>query len=280
MFPDGLIGSTLKTLAYGAGVLGLLFAAVVALEACFGGDVRRHRSRNFATDLAYALMYLGGIYNLVIWVPVLYGISLLVPDTWHLNALRELPPVLGFFAYWLIADFLAYWLHRSLHHFPLLWRVHRVHHAQTVITYATSWRNHVLEQLYMNLMMYVPLMLLGMPTWFWLPLVLVQYLFEALQHADLDWRYGPLYPVLVSPVFHAIHHAPERARHDGNYGKILSLWDRLFGTVSGGPRPARFGLEGAEMPPTFWASMVAPFRPATSATPPATPVAETQPAGR
>jgi sterol desaturase/sphingolipid hydroxylase (fatty acid hydroxylase superfamily) len=280
MLPDGLLVSTLKTFLYGAGVLALLFVAVAVLEACFGGDVRRHRSRNFATDLTYGLMYLGGIYNLVVWVPVLYAISLVVPDTWHLNALRELPPVAGFFAYWLIADFLAYWLHRSLHHFPVLWRVHRVHHAQTVITYVTSWRNHVLEQLYMNLMMYVPLMLLGMPTWFWLPIVVAQYLFEALQHADLDWRFGPLFRVFVSPVFHAIHHAPERARHDGNYGKILSLWDHLFGSVSAGPRPARYGLEGPQMPVTFWGSMLAPFRTDTGTQVPVAPVAETQPAAR
>lgn len=280
MFPDGLIVSALKTLVFGAGVLAALFVAVVALEMRFGGDVRRHRSRNFATDLAYGLLYLGGIYNLVVWVPVLYAISLVAPETWHLHALRELPPVAGFFAYWLIADFLAYWLHRSLHHFPLLWRVHRVHHAQTVITYVTSWRNHVLEQLYMNLMMYVPLMLLGMPTWFWLPIVVAQYLFEALQHADLDWRYGPFYRVFVSPVFHAIHHSPERARHDGNYGKILSLWDHLFGTVSPGARATRYGLEGPPMPVTFWGTMFSPFRPQAAPGASSPPVAETQPAGR
>lgn len=262
MFPEGLLDSALaRSLLYGAAMLSFLFVVIASLEARFGGDLTRYRSRNFVTDLTYGMVYIGGVYNLLVYAPIFGAIGLLIPETWHLRALHEMPPVAAFFVYWVLADFLAYWLHRSLHHFPLLWRVHRVHHAQTHITYVTSWRNHILEQLYMNLAMYVPLMILGMPTWYWLPLALAQYVFEGLQHADLEWRFGKLYPVFVSPVFHAIHHAPERARHDGNYGKILSVWDHLFGTVSAGPRPERYGLNGPQMPVSFWGTLVAPFRP-------------------
>ena len=65
MLPGDFVDSTLRTLAYGAGVLALLFVVVAVLEAACGGDVRRHRSRNFATDLAYGLMYLGGMLVMV-----------------------------------------------------------------------------------------------------------------------------------------------------------------------------------------------------------------------
>jgi sterol desaturase/sphingolipid hydroxylase (fatty acid hydroxylase superfamily) len=63
----------------------------------------------------------------------------------------------------------------------------------------------------------------------------------------------------VSPGFHLIHHAPDRARHDSNYGKILSIWDYLFGTMSVGERPAQYGLAGVDMPVSFWGTTVAPF---------------------
>jgi sterol desaturase/sphingolipid hydroxylase (fatty acid hydroxylase superfamily) len=83
--------------------------------------------------------------------------------------------------------------------------------------------------------------------------------FEGLQHSDLKWRYGWLYPLFVSPIFHAIHHSPERSRHDSNYGKILSVWDYVFGTMSVGERPARYGVAGTDMPVSFCGTMVAPF---------------------
>ena len=84
--------------------------------------------------------------------------------------------------------------------------------------------------------------------------------FELVQHAELPWRYGRLYPVLVSPVFHSLHHSPERARHDSNYGKILSLWDFLFGTaIRDLPRPERTGVEGLKVPETVMGQLLAPL---------------------
>jgi sterol desaturase/sphingolipid hydroxylase (fatty acid hydroxylase superfamily) len=117
----------------------------------------------------------------------------------------------------------------------------------------------VVEQLVSNVVLFVPLMVLGLPLWFWAPAYFLQIVFEALQHSDLRWRYGKLYPIFVSPIFHAIHHSPDRARHDSNYGKILSLWDYLFGTMSVGERPTRYGLAGIEMPVSFWGTVAAPF---------------------
>jgi sterol desaturase/sphingolipid hydroxylase (fatty acid hydroxylase superfamily) len=102
-------------------------------------------------------------------------------------------------------------------------------------------------------------MVLGLPLWYWAPAYLVQLGFESVQHSDLRWRYGRLYPVLVSPIFHAIHHSPDRARHDSNYGKILSIWDYLFATISLGERPAQYGLAGVDMPVSFSGTLAAPF---------------------
>lgn len=272
MLLDAILASPhLRTLAFGVALLGALFIAVFALEAACAGNLRRYRSRNFVTDLTYAVVYVGGIYGALISAPVLAAITWVVPSAWHLRVLEQLHPALAFAIFWVLSDAIGYWLHRWQHASPTLWRLHSVHHAQTCLTFATSWRNHFLEQLYVNVLMYVPLMLLGFPKWSWLPAMLLQYLFEALQHSDLRWRYGPLYRVLVSPAFHAIHHAPERARHDSNYGKILAVWDGLFGTLSSGERPERFGVAGLSMPVGFLGTLAAPFR---SAKPPAAPATD------
>lgn len=266
MFPEGILQSELlRSLALGAGVLAVLFAAIVVLERLAGQDLGRYRTRAFRTDAAYALIYVGGLYSALISAPVLAALSLAIPESWRLGLLDGLPPVAGFFVFWVLADAIQYWLHRWEHHSPILWRLHSVHHSQTTLTFATSWRNHILEQLFLNVLMFVPLMLLGMPKWSWLPIMLAQYLFEALQHAELDWRFGRLYPVLVSPVFHGIHHAPERARHDSNYGKILSVWDWLFGTMTRGERPERYGVAGMAPVESFWDTVKIPFRPRSPA---------------
>lgn len=250
----------LRALVHGAALVGLMVCAVALLEWRARCDLGRYRSGNFRTDLVYALVYQGGIYHTLLYAPVIGALALVIPQTWHLSVLERLPLPVGFLIFWVLSDAIGYGIHRAQHRFTLLWRFHSVHHAQTLLTPVTSYRNHLLEQLYVNVLMYVPLMLLGAPKWFWLPAMLLQNLFEALQHSELNWRYGRLYPVFVSPVFHAIHHSPERARHDSNYGKILSVWDRLFGTISYGERPREYGVAGLEMPVGFWATCVAPFR--------------------
>src|SRR5262249_40517601 len=180
--------------------------------------------------------------------------------SWRPELLGHLPPLISFLIFWVLSDAIGYWIHRWEHHNPILWCFHSVHHAQTSLTFVTSFRNHLFEQLFINLLMYVPLMLLGMPKWYWAPAMLIQNVFEGLQHSDLKWRYGKLYPILVSPVFHLIHHSPDRARHDSNYGKILSIWDYLFGTISVGERPQRYGLQNDSTPVSFLGTLAQPFR--------------------
>ena len=239
-------------------VFSAVFVIVFFLEMVLGGNLRRYWTRNFRTDVTYGFFYYGGIYNVLVYAPIAAGLTLIVP-VWDFRLLDYVPGPVGFVIYWLLADAAGYWIHRWYHQNPILWEFHKVHHAQTELTFITSFRNHFVEQLVSNVVLFVPLMVLGLPLWYWAPAIFLQFLFEGLQHSDLKWRYGRLYPFFVSPVFHAIHHSPERSRHDSNYGKILSVWDYLFGTISVGARPARYGLVGVDMPVSFSGTMVAPF---------------------
>jgi sterol desaturase/sphingolipid hydroxylase (fatty acid hydroxylase superfamily) len=238
--------------------LSVVFVVVFVLELLTGGDLRRYRTRNFRTDMCYGILYLGGIYNALIYAPLAALLTLVAPP-WNFHLLDYVPGLPGYLIYWLLADALGYWVHRWYHSNPLLWTFHRVHHGQTTLTFVTSFRNHVVEQLVSNIVLFVPLMILGLPLWYWAPLYFLQMIFEALQHSDLKWRFGKLYPVFVSPIFHAIHHSPDRVRHDSNYGKILSVWDRLFGTMSLGERPELYGLAGVDMPVSFLGTLAIPF---------------------
>jgi sterol desaturase/sphingolipid hydroxylase (fatty acid hydroxylase superfamily) len=248
----------LQSLWHATKVFSAVFIIIFFLEMVTGGNLRRYLTRNFRTDMTYGFFYLGGIYNLLIYAPLAAGLTLIVP-VWDFRLLNYVPGPVGFVIFWLLADAAGYWIHRWYHRNPILWEFHKVHHAQTELTFVTSFRNHAVEQIVSNTVLFVPLMVLGLPLWYWAPVVFVQFVFEGLQHSDLKWRYGRLYPLLVSPVFHAIHHSPERSRHDSNYGKILSVWDYLFGTISVGERPPRYGLTDVNMPVSFFGTLAAPF---------------------
>ena len=249
----------LHGLVGGIKILGLLFVLVAMSEYFCGGDLRRYLSRNFLTDLVYGLFYHGGVYNLLVYGPLLVALSF-IPPVWHLALFERLPLVPGVLLFWFVADFNGYWFHRWQHSNNFLWLFHSVHHAQTKLTFVTSFRNHLFEQIQANVIMYVPVIIMGSPKFLWIPVFVLQNLFEGVQHSDLKWKYGPLYTVFVSPHFHAIHHSPQRSYHDSNYAKLFSFYDYIFGTISYGPRPSSFGLAGVDMPVSVIGTFLAPFR--------------------
>lgn len=214
----------------------------------FSGTRRDHyRTRSFAHDLAFWSYYRLGIHDLVFmaWLVALLE-PLLAPLA--LRWLSAQPLLLQALAYFVVGDFIAYWIHRAEHRFAPMWAFHATHHSQARLNFATAARFHPVEMIYHALLAYVPMRLLGVQPMAWLPVYVAMQLYTAVQHTQLPWTYGPLGRVLVSPAFHAFHHSADAAHHDRNFGNIFSLWDRLFGTAvaAGTPCPSRFGLDEAE----------------------------------
>lgn len=241
-------------------IFAALFAVIYLLEWRQGADRARYRSRVFFNDVVYALFYRGEFYSIFV-LSVVTGAMAPRLEFMRLDLVQYLPPVVAYVCWWLTFDFFGYWMHRWQHSSRFLWAFHSVHHAPEQLTFLASYRLHVVEQLITNVVMYTPALLLGMPPAIWLSVYLVQTFFEAIQHSALNWRFGPFYRFLVSPVFHSFHHSADRRHHDMNYGKILSVWDFVFGTaVQHEPRPARYGIETMRIPESLWQQFVAPFR--------------------
>lgn len=164
---------------------------------------------------------------------------------------------------------LAIWAQHWLsHQIPILWRLHRVHHADRDIDVTTAIRFHPIEiALSMGLKILL-VYLLGAP-------VVAVILFEVVlngaamfNHANI--RLGGwdrlLRLVLVTPDMHRVHHSVHRDEHDMNYGFNLSIWDRLFGTYTPQPRDGHqdmtIGLANHQdgAPTRFLWSLGFPFR--------------------
>ncbi len=221
-------------------------------------DWSAYRTRAAFNDAAYALFYQCSIYSVLV-MPLFVFLSPRVQFL-RVELLAQLPPVISIPLCWLTFDFCNYWVHRLQHSVRPLWAFHSVHHAPEELTLLTANRIHVVEQLYMSLLLLVPALVLGIQPR-WLPIVFLQVLTETLQHARLTWTFGSLHKVVVSPAFHAFHHSADAREHHGNYGRVFSCWDLLFGTFVHSAEPVRrFGIDGMVVPERLTAQFLHPFR--------------------
>ncbi|MCU1350490.1 MAG: fatty acid hydroxylase, partial [Acidobacteria bacterium] len=197
----GLVTSTLM----GLGVYVACALVVVSAELWHRRDMSVYRTPNAFNDLAYVVFYQCSIYNLLV-APLF---AILAPRLQFLRfgLMARLPMVFSFIACWFIFDFLNYWVHRLQHSVRPLWAFHSVHHAQTRMTFLSSNRIHAVEQLYVSALMIVPAFILGIPQPRWLPILLLQVFSETMQHARLNWSFGPMHRLVVSPLFHSVHHS-------------------------------------------------------------------------
>lgn len=131
--------------------------------------------------------------------------------------------------YFVITDFWFYMTHKWEHKLPLLWTFHGVHHTGTKMNFALSVRGSFLEILIFPLWI-LPLLLLGFSVWGILVCRQVISIYQIFCHSEYNWP-SIISKIFVTPAFHRQHHQRDSAQNHGNYGGILSLWDRWFGSA-------------------------------------------------
>ena len=143
-------------------------------------------------------------------------------------------------------EFCYYWFHRCSHQLRLLWANHAVHHSPNELNLSAAFRLGWTGRLVGVSAFFLPLMWLGFaprPVFVTLNLAL---LYQFLLHADWIPKLGPLEWVLNTPSHHRVHHAANPEYRDRNFGGVLIVFDRLFGTFAAEnvAVPCRYGLVG------------------------------------
>ncbi|GAB6141133.1 hypothetical protein JCM14076_18620 [Methylosoma difficile] len=151
----------------------------------------------------------------------------------------------------LLLDALLYAWHFACHHFDSLWLFHKVHHNDAAVNTSTAFRVHVAELLLTTLVKSLAIVLLGIDAMALLLYETVYPFFIIFHHANIKFNaeYWLGWLVIV-PALHRTHHAELRHQHDHNYGAVLSVWDRLLGTLLV-QEPDAIGLAG-DSPQTVW----------------------------
>lgn len=229
------------------------------LERLSGGGSRHYFSRGFLQDLAYWFWHSSGLYSFIFTASLL---NLLQPHlaVFQLGLLQQLPYAVRGVIFYFIAEFIAYWYHRMQHASPFLWAFHTTHHSQEHPSFATFNRFHPIDEFLMDMIPFIPLLMLGASVKDWFPLFWLHRALVVAQHSDIRWRFGPLRYFFVTPHFHSFHHSVDDVHHHRNFGATLSLWDHLFGTAVDQPvRPTAYGLNQPRMQ-TLAGSLLVPFR--------------------
>lgn len=141
------------------------------------------------------------------------------------------PGVWTWIALFLATDLVWYWYHRLAHEINAFWAVHVVHHQSEDFNYTVSARITVFQALVRSLFWSV-LPLIGFPAYMITSLLLVHGLYPFFIHTQVLGRWGWFEKWLVTPTHHGIHHASNPEYLDRNYGDVLIIWDKLFGTFA------------------------------------------------
>jgi len=144
-----------------------------------------------------------------------------------------------------IMDFIIYLQHVMVHAIPLLWRLHRLHHADLDYDVTTGARFHPIEIILSMLIKFATIVVLGPPV---IAVVVFEIMLNAtamFNHANVRLPLGLdriLRLFLVTPDMHRVHHSVEDDEANSNFGFSLPWWDRVFGTYRDQPRGGHEGM--------------------------------------
>jgi sterol desaturase/sphingolipid hydroxylase (fatty acid hydroxylase superfamily) len=222
----------------------LLYALLRPLEARFPAEQWADR-RGTGVDVIYTLLHRLGLLPLalfLVFTPLFESLT---------QVLRELDftplavdaawpgvtdvPIVSFLIYLVVLDFVDYWLHRGQHQWRWWWALHALHHSQQKMSFWTDDRNHLLDDMIIDVVKALIALVIGVEPAQFVGLIIATRVMQSVQHANLAWSFGPLGRVVVGPVFHRLHHAigygHEGRRHGCNFAVLFPLWDLLFGTA-------------------------------------------------
>lgn len=166
-----------------------------------------------------------------------------------------------------IMDLGLYAMHRVSHVNGVLWRLHAIHHMPERLYWLNGGRRHPLSALVLAGPGLIMLLILGVTPialGAWLSIMSIHLAF---QHANLDYRLGPLRHILGVAEMHRWHHKREFEDAQVNFGEVLLIWDILFGSHHDAERsPARgeVGLKDSDIPGWYIGQLLWPFQKSAS----------------
>jgi len=193
---------------------------------------------------AVSLFDLVARVGIQIFLPLSIATPLIVLAFRHRLTTIPLDGVTALLALFIGQEFCYYWFHRAAHRVRWFWCNHAVHHSPNELNLSAAYRIGMLSRLTGGSVFYVPLVWFGFPPKVVFEVLSLNLLYQFWIHATWIPKLGWLEWLLNTPSAHRVHHAANLEYLDANYGGVLIVFDRLFGTYRAEREdvPCRFGL--------------------------------------
>jgi sterol desaturase/sphingolipid hydroxylase (fatty acid hydroxylase superfamily) len=196
------------------------------------------RAVRWANNLG--LVFLNSFILRLIFPAAAVGMAAFASENgWGILNYHDVSPAVAVIASVVAMDFIIYLQHVLVHAVPMLWRLHRVHHADLDFDVTTGARFHTLEIILSMLIKFATIAVLGPP-------IVAVVIFEVVLNAAAMFNHSNvrlppgldrvLRWIVVTPDMHRVHHSVEDDEANSNFGFNLPWWDRLFGTYRDQPR--------------------------------------------
>jgi sterol desaturase/sphingolipid hydroxylase (fatty acid hydroxylase superfamily) len=219
-------------------VASFVFAGLILLEALFDGWQRTREYEAKDTLVNIVMGYVSQLWGLL-WKALQAVIYI---NLYELSPLRvPTDAVWAWVVLFVLDDFFYYWFHRISHESRFFWNFHVVHHSSErfnlSVAVRQSWFSGLADWIF-----YAPLALLGFPFWMRVAAHAWNLIYQFWIHTPFVKSLGPLDYVLNTPAHHSVHHAVNERYLDKNYGGILIVWDRIFGSFVPETEKPRYGI--------------------------------------
>ncbi len=232
----------------------IIFVSVLVSLACIEliiprRDLQSIKSRRWFTNLTIAAIGNGAVRLMgMIALPIVALSAAVYANShgWGILNYMGLPVWANIIISIVVFDFAIYVQHVASHHIPILWRLHKVHHADTDIDVTTAVRFHPLEIMLSMLYKVVIVFLIGPPVFAVVVFEIILSSCAMFNHSNILLPSGVdrvLRLFLVTPDMHRVHHSVHENETNSNYGFNIPVWDYIFGTYIRQPKDGHVGMK-------------------------------------
>jgi len=152
-----------------------------------------------------------------------------------------IPPWLMWILAFILIDLVFYIYHRISHRSRFLWAIHMSHHSSQEMNFAVSFRQAWLGPI-SKIPFFITLPLIGLDPTIIAVAGVISTLWGVFGHTKAIGKLGPIEWIFNTPSHHRVHHGANKQYIDKNYGNLLIIWDRFFGTFEPEKASVKYGL--------------------------------------
>lgn len=204
----------------------------------------KHQAADTLCNLGVYVVYLGLV---ALWTPCLFDIYDAAFDfaVFDFGPYWISPKTPQFYLLWigafLLEDLAFYWFHRASHRLSILWAAHVTHHSSRRFNLSVGLRQSWF--VFIAFPFWIPLVLVGFDPAMVLILQGLSLMYQVWLHTEVVPSLGPIELLFNTPRHHRVHHGANDAYVNKNFGGVLVIWDRLFGTLAHSTEPIRYGID-------------------------------------